>query len=149
MQIVAHADPMCAGTLRSMGFPGLDSFAGCARGWGRLEGPATALVLTTQLATDAGEVYVTGQLPSDDAFSFTLRTAGLDLRTLIPVAPDIHVAGSGTVRIVDDPDDPARAVLAGIAAVRTAPGEAVDIPSIARQATRAAILMSRLSAEKR
>jgi glutamate carboxypeptidase len=30
-----------------------------------------------------------------------------------------------------------------------APGEAVDIPSIARQATRAAILMSRLSAEKR
>lgn len=29
------------------------------------------------------------------------------------------------------------------------PGEAVDIPSIARQATRAAILMSRLSAEKR
>ncbi len=30
-----------------------------------------------------------------------------------------------------------------------APGEAVNIPSIARQATRAAILMSRLSAEKR
>jgi len=30
-----------------------------------------------------------------------------------------------------------------------APGEAVDIPSIGRQATRAAILMSRLSAEKR
>ena len=30
-----------------------------------------------------------------------------------------------------------------------APGEAVDIPSIARQATRAAILMSRLAAEKR
>lgn len=30
-----------------------------------------------------------------------------------------------------------------------APGEAVDIPSIARQATRAAILMTRLSAEKR
>lgn len=30
-----------------------------------------------------------------------------------------------------------------------APGEAVDIPSISRQATRAAILMSRLSAEKR
>ncbi|NIJ39030.1 glutamate carboxypeptidase [Sphingopyxis panaciterrae] len=30
-----------------------------------------------------------------------------------------------------------------------APGEAVDIPSIARQATRAAILMSRLGAEKR
>ncbi|APW73452.1 MULTISPECIES: M20/M25/M40 family metallo-hydrolase [Sphingopyxis] len=30
-----------------------------------------------------------------------------------------------------------------------APGEAVDLPSIARQATRAAILMSRLAAEKR
>ncbi|SEH17670.1 glutamate carboxypeptidase [Sphingopyxis sp. YR583] len=42
--------------------------------------------------------------------------------------------------------------LAGLGPYSTgdhAPGEAVDIPSIARQATRAAILMSRLSAEKR
>ncbi|WP_447932055.1 M20/M25/M40 family metallo-hydrolase [Sphingopyxis fribergensis] len=42
--------------------------------------------------------------------------------------------------------------LAGLGPYSTgdhAPGEAVDIPSIGRQATRAAILMSRLSAEKR
>lgn len=42
--------------------------------------------------------------------------------------------------------------LAGLGPYSTgdhAPGEAVDIPSIDRQATRAAILMSRLSAEKR
>jgi len=42
--------------------------------------------------------------------------------------------------------------LAGLGPYSTgdhAPGEAVDIPSISRQATRAAILMSRLSAEKR
>lgn len=42
--------------------------------------------------------------------------------------------------------------LAGLGPYSTgdhAPGEAVDIPSIARQATRAAILMSRLAAEKR
>ncbi|MDK2760760.1 MAG: M20/M25/M40 family metallo-hydrolase [Sphingopyxis sp.] len=42
--------------------------------------------------------------------------------------------------------------LAGLGPYSTgdhAPGEAVDIPSIARQATRAAILMSRISVEKR
>ena len=42
--------------------------------------------------------------------------------------------------------------LAGLGPYSTgdhAPGEAVDIPSLSRQATRAAILMSRLSAEKR
>lgn len=42
--------------------------------------------------------------------------------------------------------------LAGLGPYSTgdhAPGEAVDIPSIARQATRAAVLMSRLAAEKR
>ena len=42
--------------------------------------------------------------------------------------------------------------LAGLGPYSTgdhAPGEAVDIPSIARQATRAAIFMSRLSAQKR
>ncbi len=109
--IVAHADPMCAETLRSMGFPGLDSFAGCARGWGHLDGPATALVLTTTLATDAGLVTVEGHLPSDDEMSFTLTTPGLDLRTLIPVAPEMHIAGSGTVTLVDHPNDSARALV--------------------------------------
>ena len=58
----------------------------------------------------------------------------------------------GTAADVDDAVAAAVDGLAGLGPYSTgdhAPGEAVDIPSIARQATRAAILMSRLSAEKR
>lgn len=111
IRIIAHADPMCAETLRSMGFPGLDSFAGCARGWAQLTGPADALVLAADLTTDAGDVTVTGNIPSGDQMSFALATPGLDLRTLIPVAPEMRIAGSGTVRLVDDPTDPTRAIV--------------------------------------
>lgn len=111
VSIVVHADPMCAGTLRSMGFPGLDALEGCARGWGRLEGPATDLALTGSFDTDAGHVDVSGRIASDEPMSFGARTDGLALSTLVPSAPDVHFVGSGTVTLVDDPDDPARALV--------------------------------------
>lgn len=144
--IVAHADPMCAGTLRSMGFPGLDSFAGCARGWGRLSGPANALELTASLATDAGDVLVTGRLPSDDEMSFTVTTGGVDLRTLIPVAPEMRIAGTGTVTLVDDPNDPARALVTLSSDAFTVDGWAIPGFDASAAVTEDALLIERVDA---
>lgn len=109
--IMVHADPMCVGTLRSMGFPQLESFEGCARGWGSLEGPANALVLHATLATDAGDVRVGGSIPADDHMSFSVETDGLELHSLVPAAPEVRLAGRASATLVDDPTDPTRAIV--------------------------------------
>ena len=111
VRIDAHADPMCAGTLTSMGFPQLESLAGCARGWAHIEGPADALVLHASLATDAGDATVSGSISTHDEWAFSLATMGLDLHTLIPAAPDVHVAGNATITLISNPSDPARALV--------------------------------------
>ncbi len=146
ISIVVHADPVCAATLRSMGFPGLDAFEGCARGWGELVGPAEALRLSAALATEAGDVVVTGALPTDDHMSFTLRTDGLDLRTLIPVAPEVRIAGSGTVALVDDPTDPTRALVTLSSDAFTVDGWAVPGFDARAAVTRDALLIEQVDA---
>ena len=146
VSILAHADPMCAGTLRSLGFPQLESFAGCARGWGRLEGVATDLALTAALTTDAGDVVVTGRIPAGAPMSFALSTPGLDLHTLIPIAPEVRIAGRGTVELVDDPTDATRALVTLSSDAFTIDGYAIPGLDATAAVTSDALLIERVDA---
>jgi len=120
----------------------------------RVKAKMTAIVADHALGTDARIAFDPGGYPSmaptdgNRALLAKLNGVNRDLG-LAEMAPlDPLKRGAGDISFVAADVDG----LAGLGPYSTgdhAPGEAVDIPSIARQATRAAILMSRLSAEKR
>lgn len=120
----------------------------------RVKAKMTAIVAGHAPGTDAKIAFDPGGYPSmaptdgNRALLAKLNSVNRDLG-LAEMAPlDPLKRGAGDISFVAADVDG----LAGLGPYSTgdhAPGEAVDIPSIARQATRAAILMSRLSAEKR
>lgn len=120
----------------------------------RVKAKMAAIVAEHAPGTDAKIAFDPGGYPSmaptdgNRALLGKLNGVNRDLG-LAEMAPlDPLKRGAGDISFVAADVDG----LAGLGPYSTgdhAPGEAVDIPSIARQATRAAILMSRLSAEKR
>ena len=120
----------------------------------RVKAKMTAIVAEHAPNTDAKISFDPGGYPpmaptnGNRALLTKLNSVNRDLG-LAEMAPlDPLKRGAGDISFVAADVDG----LAGLGPHSTgdhAPGEAVDIPSIARQATRAAILMSRLSAEKR
>lgn len=120
----------------------------------RVKAKMTAIVAEHAPGTDAKIAFDPGGYPSmaptdgNRALLTKLNGVNRDLGLAEMAALDPLKRGAGDISFVADDVDG----LAGLGPYSTgdhAPGEAVDIPSIARQATRAAILMSRLSAEKR
>ncbi len=120
----------------------------------RVKAKMAAIVAEHAPGTDAKLSFDPGGYPSmaptdgNRALLAKLNDVNRDLG-LAEMAPlDPLKRGAGDISFVAADVDG----LAGLGPYSTgdhAPGEAVDIPSISRQATRAAILMSRLSAEKR
>ncbi len=120
----------------------------------RVKAEMAAIVAEHAPGTDAKLAFDPGGYPSmaptdgNRALLAKLNGVNRDLG-LTEMAPlDPLKRGAGDISFVAADVDG----LAGLGTYSTgdhAPGEAVDIPSISRQATRAAILMSRLSAEKR
>ncbi|MBJ7501873.1 MAG: M20/M25/M40 family metallo-hydrolase [Sphingopyxis sp.] len=120
----------------------------------RVKAKMAAIVADHAPGTDAKIAFDPGGYPSmaptdgNRALLAKLNGVNRDLG-LAEMAPlDPLKRGAGDISFVAADVDG----LAGLGPYSTgdhAPGEAVDIPSISRQATRAAILMSRLSAEKR
>jgi glutamate carboxypeptidase len=120
----------------------------------RVKAKMTAIVAGHAPGTDAKIAFDPGGYPSmaptdgNRVLLSKLNGVNRDLG-LAEMAPlDPLKRGAGDISFVAADVDG----LAGLGPYSTgdhAPGEAVDIPSVARQATRAAILMSRLSAEKR
>lgn len=120
----------------------------------RVKAKMAAIVAEHAPGTDAKLSFDPGGYPSmaptdgNRALLAKLNSVNRDLG-LAEMAPlDPLKRGAGDISFVAADVDG----LAGLGPYSTgdhAPGEAVDIPSISRQATRAAILMSRLSAEKR
>lgn len=120
----------------------------------RVKAKMTAIVAEHAPGTDAKISFDPGGYPpmapteGNRALLTKLNGVNRDLG-LAEMAPlDPLKRGAGDISFVAADVD----AIAGLGPYSTgdhAPGEAVDIPSIARQATRAAILMSRLSAEKR
>jgi glutamate carboxypeptidase len=120
----------------------------------RVKAKMTAIVAEHAPGTGAKIAFDPGGYPSmaptdgNRALLAKLNGVNRDLG-LAEMAPlDPLKRGAGDISFVAADVDG----LAGLGPYSTgdhAPGEAVDIPSISRQATRAAILMSRLSAEKR
>lgn len=120
----------------------------------RVKAKMAAIVAEHAPGTDAKLSFDPGGYPSmaptdgNRAVLAKLNGVNRDLG-LAEMAPlDPLKRGAGDISFVAADVDG----LAGLGPYSTgdhAPGEAVDIPSISRQATRAAILMSRLSAEKR
>lgn len=120
----------------------------------RVKAKMAAIVADHAPGTDAKIAFDPGGYPSmaptdgNRALLAKLNGVNLDLG-LAEMAPlDPLKRGAGDISFVAADVDG----LAGLGPYSTgdhAPGEAVDIPSISRQATRAAILMSRLAAEKR
>lgn len=120
----------------------------------RVKAKMAAIVAEHAPGTDAKIAFDPGGYPSmaptdgNRALLAKLNGVNRDLG-LAEMAPlDPLKRGAGDISFVAADVDG----LAGLGPYSTgdhAPGEAVDIPSISRQATRAAILMSRLSAEKR
>jgi len=120
----------------------------------RVKAKMAAIVAEHAPGTDAKLSFDPGGYPSmaptdgNRALLAKLNGVNRDLG-LAEMAPlDPLKRGAGDISFVAADVDG----LAGLGPYSTgdhAPGEAVDIPSISRQATRAAILMSRLSAEKR
>ncbi|HEV2598747.1 M20/M25/M40 family metallo-hydrolase [Sphingopyxis sp.] len=120
----------------------------------RVKAKMAAIVAEHAPGTDAKISFDPGGYPSmaptdgNRALLAKLNGVNRDLG-LAEMAPlDPLKRGAGDISFVAADVDG----LAGLGPYSTgdhAPGEAVDIPSIDRQATRAAILMSRLSAEKR
>jgi len=120
----------------------------------RVKAKMTAIVAGHAPGTDAKISFDPGGYPSmaptDGNRALLAKLNGVNRDLGLPeMAPlDPLKRGAGDISFVAADVDG----LAGLGPYSTgdhAPGEAVDIPSIARQATRAAILMSRLSAEKR
>lgn len=120
----------------------------------RVKAKMTAIVAAHAPGTDAKIAFDPGgypaMAPTDGNRALLAKLNGvnrdLELAEMAPLDPLKRGAGDISFVAADV------AGLAGLGPYSTgdhAPGEAVDIPSIARQATRAAILMSRLSAEKR
>ncbi|AMU91176.1 peptidase M20 [Sphingopyxis macrogoltabida] len=120
----------------------------------RVKAKMTTIVADHAPGTDAKIAFDPGGYPSmaptdgNRALLAKLNTVNRDLG-LAEMAPlDPLKRGAGDISFVAADVDG----LAGLGPYSTgdhAPGEAVDIPSIARQATRAAILMSRLATENR
>ena len=120
----------------------------------RVKTKMAAIVAEHAPGTDAKIAFDPGGYPSmaptdgNRALLAKLNGVNRDLG-LAEMAPlDPLKRGAGDISFVAADVDG----LAGLGPYSTgdhAPGEAVDIPSISRQATRAGILMSRLSAEKR
>ncbi|RYD42485.1 MAG: M20 family peptidase [Sphingomonadales bacterium] len=120
----------------------------------RVKAKMTTIVAEHAPGADAKIAFDPGGYPSmaptdgNRALLVKLNGVNRDLG-LAEMAPlDPLKRGAGDISFVAADVDG----LAGLGPYSTgdhAPGEAVDIPSISRQATRAAILMSRLSAEKR
>ena len=120
----------------------------------RVKAKMTAIVAGHAPGTDAKISFDPGGYPSmaptDGNRALLAKLNGVNRDLGLPeMAPlDPLKRGAGDISFVAADVDG----LAGLGPYSTgdhAPGEAVDIPSIARQATRAAILISRLSAEKR
>ncbi|MBK6412868.1 M20/M25/M40 family metallo-hydrolase [Sphingopyxis sp.] len=120
----------------------------------RVKAKMTAIVGEHAPGTDAKIAFDPGGYPSmaptdgNRALLSKLNGVNRDLALAEMAALDPLKRGAGDISFVAADVDG----LAGLGPHSTgdhAPGEAVDIPSIGRQATRAAILMSRLSAEKR
>ena len=120
----------------------------------RVKAKMTAIVAEHAPGTDATISFDPGgyppMAPTDGNRALLTKLNGvnrdLGLAEMAPLDP--LKRGAGDISFVAADVDG----IAGLGPYSTgdhAPGEAVDIPSIARQATRAAILMSRLSAEKR
>lgn len=120
----------------------------------RVKARMTAIVAEHAPGTDATISFDPGgyppMAPTDGNRALLAKLNGvnrdLGLAEMAPLDP--LKRGAGDISFVAADVDG----IAGLGPYSTgdhAPGEAVDIPSIARQATRAAILMSRLSAEKR
>ncbi|WP_428632558.1 M20/M25/M40 family metallo-hydrolase [Sphingopyxis sp.] len=107
-----------------------------------------APVTDAKLAFDPGGYPAMAPTDGNRALLVKLNGVNRDLGLAEMATLDPLKRGAGDISFVAADVDG----LAGLGPHSTgdhAPGEAVDIPSIARQATRAAILMSRLSAEKR
>lgn len=120
----------------------------------RVKAKMAAIVADHAPGTDAKIAFDPGGYPSmaptEGNRALLARLNGVNRDLGLPdMAPlDPLKRGAGDISFVAADVDG----LAGLGPYSTgdhAPGEAVDIPSISRQATRAAILMSRLSAEKR
>lgn len=120
----------------------------------RVKAKMAAIVADHAPGTDAKISFDPGgyppMAPTDGNRALLVKLNGvnrdLGLAEMAPLDP--LKRGAGDISFVAADVDG----LAGLGPYSTgdhAPGEAVDIPSISRQATRAAILMSRLSAEKR
>ena len=120
----------------------------------RVKAKMTSIVADHAPGTDATISFDPGgyppMAPTDGNRALLVKLNGvnrdLGLAEMAPLDP--LKRGAGDISFVAADVDG----LAGLGPYSTgdhAPGEAVDIPSIARQATRAAILMSRLGAEKR
>ena len=120
----------------------------------RVKAKMTTIVADHAPGTDARISFDPGGYPSmaptvgNRALLTKLNGVNRDLGLAEMAALDPLKRGAGDISFVAADVDG----LAGLGPYSTgdhAPGEAVDLPSIPRQATRAAILMSRLSAEKR
>lgn len=120
----------------------------------RVKAKMTAIVADHAPGTDAKIAFDPGGYPSmaptdgNRALLAKLNGVNRDLGFAEMAPLDPLKRGAGDISFVAADVD-GLAGLGPYSAGDHAPGEAVDIPSIARQATRAAILMSRLSAEKR
>lgn len=100
------------------------------------------------LAFDPGGYPAMAPTDGNRALLAKLNTVNRDLGLAEMAALDPLKRGAGDISFVAADVDS----LAGLGTYSTgdhAPGETVELPSIARQATRAAILMSRLAAERR
>lgn len=120
----------------------------------RVKAKMAAIVAEHAPLTDAKLAFDPGGYPpmaptdGNRALLTKLNTVNRDLGLAEMAALDPLKRGAGDISFVAADVDG----IAGLGPYSTgdhAPGEAVDLPSIERQATRAAILMSRLAAEKR
>ncbi len=110
LDILVHADPAEAQVLSELGYEWADLFDSQVTGWFRLSGdPEGALAMHVNGETEGGPIHIRGTLGPNGNVSIHGRTEGLDLSRAVRGAPEIEVAGSGSLEIDgSDPDAPPR-----------------------------------------
>ena len=131
LDLLMHADPIKADTLKEVGFEWAYILTGAASGYVRLAGKSDRLTLNAKLDSDAGPATVSGVMPTAQTSRIKISSSGAALPKVLEDAPDVYIGGD--IVFVTPPGEDASTTLE----INANPFEyeGVSIPAVKAKAT--------------